>query len=95
MNAINRLRAEIARKTDLDPHVLADDVIANFFDDKLDIIGDILKHKDDPMMIGKILIDLLDSTICDVVASEESLADDETQATRRADFDRAESRRVA
>jgi len=90
MNSLDRLRAAISRKTDLDPFGLTDEVVANFFDDKLDIIGDILKHKEDPMMIGKILIDLLDSTIEGAVNEAESLSMDNA-AELLANFNRTEA----
>ena len=85
MNSKDRLCAAIRKHTDLDPYGIADEVLANFFDDKLDILGDILKHESEPAIIGKILIDMLDETIKEAVREAESGDEDDRKEMLRLD----------
>lgn len=71
MGSINRLDSAIARHTNFDPIDLREEIIAQFFDDKIDIIGDILKHSTEPETLGKIMIELLNDAILEAVREAE------------------------
>lgn len=71
MTPLDLLRNEIERKTDLYSQPIANVVMINFFDCKEDIISDIIKHKLNPELIGKIMIERLNGEIKDAVAEAE------------------------
>ena len=71
-NLENKIRLAANQKS-LPSVEMTNEVIAQMFDDRLDIIGDIMKHENDPATLGKILISQLNETVREVVYEYESL----------------------
>lgn len=93
MNSKDRLIAAIRKHTNLDPLDLITDILDTMFDDRLSLVGDILKL--DAETLGKVLKEQLEESIKDVVSNEEKSVElDRKQeaSENRRDFDKNEAR---